>query len=521
VRGNQSIPIIPSQIAVERDVGLYDATRPILLKETTNIYPYFNSLRSIDGIGGTAVVQPVGTPPGDPADIKVIFGLNNNLSGGNNVTYFCQSRTRLSVYNNATLVWNDLTGVNPALAGLANDGVDWTTWWFDSNDRDGVITCNSRNKPISWRIGDGSWSPLTNAPISRTIASVADRIVIGNVRNVAVDVRPDRVKWSAFRDETTWPALAIADLLTIGDSIVTIKRISRTAAIVYKDQSQWLMQAQAGSDAAAFRFELVDEAPGPIAVRAVAVLPGGEHYYLGNDLNIYRFTSQRSQLIARTSYELGLPVFGNLTAMDRYCHLVYLPKRQSLLCTVQPGQVSMSGFVYEVKTGRLTVHRYSNSVIAGADPDMTRDSFLFWEAGTTKTGFSKPAGFDDAEFEDALSLDLRIMLPIQAGVEYEVEGADLWFDKVTPVVTSFNDFTLSFYYGPDVDHLTQFRLHAGSTMRLDNLSYYLGTLAEGGYAETTLRGAVVQFRLKSDNFKDVLLNIHRINIYGWVRRAQS
>lgn len=512
MRGQVPIAILPNQLAVERDGGLY-GNAPILLKESRNIVPHFNSLRSIDGVGGTSLVQPVGTPPTDSNAIKIIFGFPSDLVGGNNTQYLCQSATRLSKYNNTTLLWNDLTGPNAPLTASIGSGVDWTTWWFNSNSRDGVITCNAKDKPIYWRIGDGSWTVLTNAVASRTLTAVADRIVIGNFSTAPGTGRPDRLRWSAFKDETTWPSLATADLLTIGDNIVSIRRIGRTQAVVYKDFSQWLMMAQAGSDAAAFRFELVDEAPGPLAVRAVAVVPGGEHYYLGNDINIYRFSGQRAQLVARTSYELELPGFGNLSTMDRFCQLVYLPKRDSLLCSLWPGGVA-TGFIYEIKTGRLVRLLHSSTVLFGGDPDITRDGFVFWNTNSATTGFSKAESFDAGSAgSDAINLELRIMLPIQAGIEYEVEGADLWFDKITPVVASANDFTLSIYWGRDVGNLTQSRLHTPSTVKLDNTSYFTGNLVDG-----IIRAAVVQFRLRCNNLKDVLLNIHRINIYAWTRR---
>jgi hypothetical protein len=516
MRGNQSIPIIPSQLQAERDVGLYDATRPVLLRESRNIVPYFNSLRSIDGLGGVTVDEPVGTLGVDPDKVKIIFSWN--VQSGS-TRYLAQTTTRLWKYNNGTNAWDSMLGANPALTGAAAEGVDWATWWFDNNNTDGVITCNWADDPIYWRQGDAAWTVITAATPSRTIETVADRVVIGNLRGATA--RPDRVRWSAFKDQDTWPALALADLNIPGDNIVSIRRISRTGAIVYKDQAQYLMQAQAGSDAAAFRFELADESPGPLAVRSVCRVGGGEHYYLGNDMNIYRFSAQRAQMVARTSYELGLPVAANYPSFDRFCHLIYLPKRQSLLCMIQPGSVSMSGFLYEIRTSRLMLLSHDDFVIVGQDTDPTRDGFIFWEGGLNKTGYSKQAAYDDKRFDDASTVDLRIMLPIQAGVEYEIEGADIWFDKITPVVASFNDFVISFYHGPDVDHLTQSKLHAAATIKLDGLSYYSGSLLEGGYAETTLRAAVVQFRLKSDNMKDVSLVIHRINLFGWARRDTS
>jgi hypothetical protein len=512
VRGNQSIPIIPSQLQIERDVGLYDATRPILLKETTNIVPYYNSLRNIDGLGGVAVNEPVGVIGTNPADVKIMIAWN--VQSGN-TRYLTQTKDRLWKYDNTGNVWVDLKGANPVLTGAAAEGVDWTTWWFNNNDKDGVITCNWADNAIYWRAGDAAWTVLTNAPPSRTIESVADRIVVGNLRPVTP--RPDRVRWSAFRDQDTWPLLAQADLNIPGDNIVTIKRISRTAAVVYKDFCQYLMVAQAGSDAAAFRFELADESPGPIAVRAVTKAPGGEHYYVGNDFNIYRFSAQRAQLVARTSYELGLPIPVQYPSYDRFLHLIYLPTRQSLLGVGAVGATA-GAFLFEIKTGRLVILDWQANVIVGQDTDPTRDGFIFWQSGINTTGYSKKEGYRDNVFNDSMRVDLRIQLPIQPGVEYEIEGADLWFDLITPVVASFNNFVITIYHGPDVNNLTQSRLHAAATIKLDNLSYFSGSLLEGGYAETTLRAAVVQFRLRCDDMKDVSLVIHRINLFGWARR---
>lgn len=506
MRGQVPIAILPNQLAVERDGGLY-GNAPILLKESKNIVPYYNSLRNIDGVGGVTTDEPVGTLGVDPDKVKVIFAWN--VQSGN-TRYLTQTTTRLWKYNNSTNAWDSLLGANPALTGAVGEGVDWATWWFANNNADGAITCNWADKPIYWRVGDAAWTVITNAVPSRTLETVADRVVIGNLRPATP--RPDRVRWSAFRDQDTWPSLASADLLTIGDNIVSIKRISRTGAVVYKDFSQWLMQAQAGSDAAAFRFDLVDEAPGPIAVHAVAKVAGGEHYYLGNDLNMYRFSGQRAQLVARTRYELELPGSGNLSTMDRFCQLVYLPKRDSLLCSLWPGGVA-TGFLYEIKTGRLVRLQHSSTVLFGRDTDITRDGFVFWNTNSATTGYSKAESFDAGSTGNAINLELRIMLPIQAGIEYEVEGADLWFDTITPTVASFNDFTLSIYWGRDTNNLTQSRLHTASTVKLDGKNYFTGNLVDG-----KTRAAVVQFRLLCNNLKDVLLNIHRINIYAWTRR---
>lgn len=125
------------------------------------------------------------------------------------------------------------------------------------------------------------------APAARDIAVVAQRVVAVNVLQGATRY-PQMVTWTAAFDATVWPALAFQQLLDTGDPLIAVASLGETAAVVFGEESQWLMSAvQGAQDQNAFTFTPVRSVTiGPVSPKAV-VSAEGLIYYFARDTRIW------------------------------------------------------------------------------------------------------------------------------------------------------------------------------------------------------------------------------------------
>lgn len=292
-------PLVIYPASLQTDVPVSFRDQPALDQSSSNIYYFRGALTTREGWRQLAVTV-------DGKNITGMFTFQGQDGTFNLITASTDHVYKSSAPSYATLT--DITG-GTALTML-DTGATVLTALLDLS-KSGFIATNNKDPPYLWKLGDATRTILAAAPaIARTVCTSMvgignSRVVFGNTTESGTRF-PSRVRWSALGDPTTYPATAIADLLSTPDSIVAVRAFTRQTFAIYKDKSQWLGIAQQGSDAAAFRFELIDRQPGPIGPNAVYDGPHNSHVYLANDGNLYQFDGSSSRVISRTSDVQGV-----------------------------------------------------------------------------------------------------------------------------------------------------------------------------------------------------------------------
>lgn len=206
-------------------------------------------------------------------DYKTAAGLQRTIAATKSNLYRIDTGTPIS-----------LTGSTTPTGG--NDD----HWRFTVFPQAGVIKVIGTNDTNTPQVSNdsGTFADLANAPArARDVLTLSNRLVALNITDGAT-VAPTRVKWTAVNDTTNWPGTAVANLADADDHIIGGANINRLSAILYREKSQWAMTAQTGTDATAFRFEHLNDAPGPLSAACIVQF-GRVHYYLARDFRVYRF----------------------------------------------------------------------------------------------------------------------------------------------------------------------------------------------------------------------------------------
>lgn len=264
-------PLVPVVGGIRQDQvpALIDPTQH--LWRSQNVVPRFGELRLRPGL---RKVQLLGGPGGRGAG-----GVFYKTLGGTAV-HVVASTTKWWKQSGST--WTDISGA-VTLTGDADNPARFAV--FPSGGVNLLLGVNNKDKPKQYNHSLAAFSDLTAAPdTARDITVAGGYVLLGNV--VEAGVRsPFRVRASASNDPTTWPANFFWNLTSLGDEIVAIRRLGRTAFIVHNTESQWVGSPQAGT--LPFTIELLEERPGPVSPSAIVSF-GGAQYYLARDSRIYR-----------------------------------------------------------------------------------------------------------------------------------------------------------------------------------------------------------------------------------------
>lgn len=203
-----------------------------------------------------------------------ILGLAHfiNESGTNRTV--ASTPTKLFSYDGTS--WTDRTATVMTASNL-----QLSRWQVFAES--GVMKIIHVNEKDVVQIGTGgaNFADLGGTPptLSIDVAAAANRVLLLK--------GPDNIRISDFNNSAVWPSLLDVRLVDTGDNKIGMTRLGKLNAIaIYGEQSQTLARAQSGSFP--FRFDTIDEKPGPIS-KAVVVGDGNIHYYLGVDGIIYKF----------------------------------------------------------------------------------------------------------------------------------------------------------------------------------------------------------------------------------------
>jgi hypothetical protein len=276
-----------------------------LLSSSGNVIQRYGLIRGRPG------VQPMGTlVAGD-----IALGGYWVRDKGGAVQFYVGSDRRLYHYNSATRTFDDLkTGAAPTLTGSIACATTFT--YFEQGDFQYAISVNGQDAAIEHQVGTTTYALVPTGYIARSVCTVANRMFYGHVTIGGVRF-PTMVSWSAAEDRTSNPAGARQKLIDSGEPIIAVRRGTRKAAYIYRENSIWIATAVAASDARAFSFDIASQGPGPVGSMAIAEDPGFQHMYLGTDLNLWVFDGTKQSILAPTANLLNgrfNPLFGSLVS---------------------------------------------------------------------------------------------------------------------------------------------------------------------------------------------------------------
>jgi hypothetical protein len=185
----------------------------------------------------------------------------------------------------------DITG------GVNNTGTATDYWrfvFFPQGGVDYIVGTNNVDAVRRWQIGAASYTSPAAFPKCKDVMVLANRVVAVNVIDSGTRYQYG-VKWSSVNDATSWPGTAIA-LLDGDDPIVACRPLNRESGLIYRRNSVWKMTAQAGGDATAFRFDLVEVGPGPQTGPGIVTVEGVDYYHCV-DLRVRSCDGIRTQIV--------------------------------------------------------------------------------------------------------------------------------------------------------------------------------------------------------------------------------
>jgi len=167
------------------------------------------------------------------------------------------------------------------VASTADQPVRFTT--FRTGTTIWLARINEANAIDKW---DGTTSAFQNvsaAPAGRDITSTQEHVIVARPEQLAV-------KWSDTNDIDTWPVANINYLTDTPGDVVAVESIGPLSFAVYKEDAVYLATRQAAL--AAYKFQFISLASGPVSPAAVVAFPWG-HVWLGSDNTFYSFDGSR------------------------------------------------------------------------------------------------------------------------------------------------------------------------------------------------------------------------------------
>lgn len=192
--------------------------------------------------------------------------------------------------------WSDISG--PALTSGAGDQVRFGVFPFSNSTK--IVAVNDVDAPQVSNNGAAFAALGGSPPIAKCVTTAFQRMILGNV-TVSGTRRASALWISGFQSETDWSSTREVNLTDTQDSIVEAKSLNSQMFAIYKDHSQWVGIGAGGLFP--FVFELRDQQPGPVAPAAV-VQAENDHYYVGQDGDVYRFDGNRCVAIGGAARRL-------------------------------------------------------------------------------------------------------------------------------------------------------------------------------------------------------------------------
>lgn len=214
----------------------------------------------------------------------------------NNVFGFAGDRAKLYALSGGNTQWQDVSrpaGYNTPVSGR------WASTKF-GND---VLMSNFADPPQAYTIGSSAtFDDLAGGPPkAKHMAVISNFVVLGFLDEGGAGVFPSRIRWSAFEDATSWPAIGSdaaravqsdqQNLLGDGGWVqALVGGLSAANGAILQERALWRMIYVDAP--VVFQIDQVEGGRGTPAPGSIGQV-GGTIFYLGED-GFYRFDGQSS-----------------------------------------------------------------------------------------------------------------------------------------------------------------------------------------------------------------------------------
>jgi len=154
--------------------------------------------------------------------------------------------------------------------------------WEFARWKDKVLATNFSDNPQSISMGSANFADMTTDFKARHIAVVRDFVVCGNTTDSTDGAQIDRVRWSAFNDETSWTVSSItgADVRSLNSGGQIQRIFGGEYGVILSQSSTWRMTYVG----APTWFQIEETLPGVGAIApGAAARFGDEVYYLSEN----------------------------------------------------------------------------------------------------------------------------------------------------------------------------------------------------------------------------------------------
>lgn len=295
-----------------------------------------------------------------------IMGVQYFKTAGNSDRQVAANLAGVWQYDGAN--WADITLGGSALSGGTKDHVRFEVMAVGGVYN--VIIFNGVNTPKIWDGAAATYSNLGGTPgVSIDGAVAAGRLLLLQA--------PFNFKISDFNNPAVWPSGSGFNgaLVDGGDLGVSVERINRTSVAFLGEESQYVARAQSGSSP--FRFEKIDEKPGPLSTAAV-VKYGSILYWLGEDYNIYRFDGT-----ACTAVGWAMKSYVRTTIDDtnrKMAHGTYIDDVGKIFWWFprKTATTPNDGIFYDIRTGEMGRLLYSSGITSSARGRLAGATSVTW-----------------------------------------------------------------------------------------------------------------------------------------------
>lgn len=288
------------------------------------------------------------------ADAKRIIGIA--LRGARDQTDDIVIQTTDHTYSWDGTTVTDVTGTGLVVSSNAQLMRFLT---FPQGGVDYLLAVNHANAIREWT-GSGNFTATTGSPpTGKDICAAGNRVVV--VHPVGF---PSRVRWSAFKDRTTWASTDLTDLADTTGALVACRAFGPNTFGVYKDDAIYLGAVQAAVEP--FQFQFVARVPGPISSAALTDALG-IHYWLAEDYGIYQFDGSAPKLIS-AGLAKTLAQNMNYSNRDQAFSFPYFSQDEREVWFFYPTQGgTFNAISFNVVSGALNHHTLADTMTAAAE----------------------------------------------------------------------------------------------------------------------------------------------------------
>lgn len=253
-----------------------DATYPPALKSIELIVRYNGVNTSDQRFDLTSLVADVygttnkdSTNQSDMSHDRLYFGTHGAFRLNNEA---------VGIETRVSSGWKDVSGSIPNLTTPGDLPLDWAVLFGQ------VFVVNGQQNTFFYPNGSSVFDQLADNTTGKTVASFADRLIVGWVKDGASGkVTPERIAYSGRNDATDWTGVLAGDfdLIQTPGGVVKLEPLTEDLLVAYKERGIYNIR-QTGNFVAPLQPDLVDSETECLAKRSVVrvITEDGSPYHL-------------------------------------------------------------------------------------------------------------------------------------------------------------------------------------------------------------------------------------------------